>query len=222
MTDRQIAVMRRRIGAALEGRVPTPLRQQLTAIHLALGGQLREGAESAGVAPSTVKEWFRELQHEGIAGFLRNRQNASMNFHADLAQLQTLAIAEKNLNIRKRIMALAYVAAGVPIPDAARTTQLTIQTIYLAIRAFKRDGLASFRNKPIKPRPCKLSEAQLSELKDILRMRPQISLGDLRATIRLRFGTRYTPEGLRNMLKKQLGIVYRTAPSRWMQVEIHA
>ena len=109
--------------------------------------QIREAAAAAHVEPKTVARWVRKVHHHGIKPFLpQDRRVPSLR--ADVAQLRALAAAEKNPNIRKRIVALTHVAAGMPVYDAAIAARSDPSTVYATMRRFEREGVASLRNKP--------------------------------------------------------------------------
>jgi transposase len=151
--------------------------------------------------------WLRDFRVRGIDAIPPARAKTPRNFPYDLAGLHARAIAEKNPNVRKRILAVAYVAAGVPISEAAVTAGLALQTVYAALRAFRREGYAAFRNKPIPGRPLKLSRAQLLALKQQIRTQPQIGLRELREIIESRFGISYTPQGIELLATTHLAFI---------------
>jgi transposase len=215
MTPEQTADARQEIEAALARPFGRPLRERLTALQLALAGQIHDAAKRANVEPVTISSWLRQIRDHGVTQFLNQRRNTiGCNFQADLAQLHALAGAEKNPNIRKRILALAYVAAGVPVYDAAIAARLAPATVYTAIRRFQREGTAAFRNKsPLGPR-VRLSLDQLQAVAGWAREDPEMTPDQLCARILAAFGVRYTVRGLLNMLKNQLGIHLTPTTSR--------
>lgn len=215
MTPEQVTTMRREIEAALTGPLAGSQRQRLAAIPFALCGQIHLAAAAAHVKPRTVVGWLFKLRRHDITPFLPKVRRAALPFRADAAHLRALAAAEKNPNIRRRILALSYVALGVPIYDAAIAARVSTRTVYTAMRRFQREGIAAFHNKPCLGGRVRLTPDQLKTVAAIVRDSPAITPSDLHACIRSEFGVRYTPAGLKNMLKKQLGIVYRAAASRY-------
>ena len=211
MTAQQIAAARQSIEATLVRPLGRSQRQRLTAIQLALQGQLQDAATRAGVRPATVSGWLRQIRRHGLTHFLAQCPGRPSDLHADLAQLNALATAEKNPNVRKRILALAYVAAGVPVYDAAITARLAPETVYTTIRRFRSEGAAAFRNKPGIGRRVKLAPDQVEAVAAIVRTAPDITPEQLCARVEADFAVRYTPTGIKNMLKNQLGIPYRHA-----------
>jgi transposase len=214
MTAEQMAAVRQEIEAALVGPLPHRTRQCLAAIQLALAGRTGEAAKRAGVHQVTINRWLREFWSKGIRPFLHRYEKAAQDFDAHLAQLHALANGEKNPNIRKRILAVAYVAAGVPVRDAAISAGLALDTVYVALHRLRKEGVNAFCNKPIAGRPVRLAPDQLETVAAMVRDNPAITAHDLCARIRADFGIRYTPAGLKNMLKKQLGILCGGAASR--------
>jgi transposase len=214
MTAEQMATVQREIETALSGPLAHRTRQCLSAIQLALAGRTAEAAKRAGVHRVTINRWLREFWSEGVRPFLRRYEKAAQNVDADLAQLHALANAEKNPNIRKRILAVAYVAAGVPVRDAASSTGLALDTVYVALRRFGSEGENAFHNKPIAGPRVRLTPDQLQIIATMVRENPAATAHNLCAHIRAEFGVHYTPDGLKNMLKKQLGILCGGAASR--------
>jgi transposase len=214
MTPEQVTTFRHEIEAALAGPLAGPQRQRLAAIQLALSGQFADAAAAAHVKPRTVAGWLFTLRRYGITPFLPKDRRAALHVRADVDQLHALAAAEKNPNIRKRILALSYVALGVPIYDAAIAARVSTRTVYTAMRRFQREGIAAFRNKPCPGGRVRLAPGQLRAVAGIVRDDPAITPGELRARIRAEFDVHYTPAGLKNMLKKQLGIFHTAAASR--------
>ena len=126
--------------------------------------------------------------------------------------MRALATAEKNPSIRKRIFAVAHLAEGMPVYDAAAGARLSTDTVYTALRRFQREGIAAFRNKRSAGRRVRLTSDQLEDVAAFVRANPAVSLNELRSHVLAEFGVRYTPAGLKNMLKNQLGI-FRSMPS---------
>ena len=207
MAAQQIAAARRAIQAALARPRTERTRRCLTAIRLALAGQTYEAMTHAHVTRVTINRWLKEIRRFGVRRFLGRYEQPPGQFAADLAQLHALAATEKSANVRKRILALAYVAAGVPINEAAATAALAPSTMRRVIRRFRREGSAAFRNKPIPGPRVRLAPAQIRVVQALVRENPCITASDLRDRILAELGVRYTPEGVRNMLKNQLGLV---------------
>ena len=200
-TSPGVATARDKIRAALACLPPEPRRRNLAALELALSGEVEQAAAVARVAPGTVKSWIRSVC-AGAIPFLG--QDAHLK--ANLGDLHACATREKNPNIRKRILAVTYVSAGMSPREAGHAAHVSLDTVYVAVRRFKREGFAAFQDKPIRGRSPKLTAEQLQALEQIVRKEPGATLAQLQARIRGEFGVQYTPNGVATLLRNQLGI----------------
>lgn len=57
---------------------------------------------------------------------------------ADAAVLHALAVNEKNIHMRKRLLTLAYLAEGFSVDDAAVRARLAVHTVREHLRLFVR------------------------------------------------------------------------------------
>jgi transposase len=213
LTPEQAAAARTDLEEALAQPLAARVRRRFAAFRLALDGHVEEAAAQAGVARRTVQKWLRRIRHHGMKRLLQPYIRPANTFAADPRALRALAGKEKNAALRKRITALASIADGMPVDDAAIAAGLTPTTVYKAMKAFQREGARSFRPQIYHGRAVRLSSAQLSALRAILRENPGISLAALRARILDEFGIAYSEPGLRTLLRRQLGVALR-APRR--------
>lgn len=181
MTPEQVTATRRDIQTALAGPLAGRQRQRLAAMQFALSGQIHQAAAAAHVKLTTVARWLFKLRRHGITPFLPRDRQPVVQFSADVDQLRALAAAEKNPNIRKRILAVAYLAQGMSVYDAAAAARVSTDTVYVAMRRFQREGSAAFRNKPSPGGRVRLAPDQLEAVAAIVRGNPAITPSDLRA-----------------------------------------
>ena len=225
MTAVQTTRTRAEIKRALESCCHGRLHSRLRAIDAFLAGQpAAEAAAIAQVRPGTLLGWLRFIRSLGgitaaLAQWQAPRRHPYPHLCPDHARLRALAVGEKNPSIRKRILALSYVAAGVPVYDAAISARVSESTVYAAMRRFQREGIAAFRNKRSAGCRVRLTSDQLGAVAAFVRANPVVGLDDLGRYVLAEFGVRYTPAGLKNMLTKQLGILQSMPPAHSPQTK---
>jgi transposase len=204
----EVDLARREIAAALKRRPERRVRRRLLAIDAVLSGKtVEEAAALALVRVSTVRDWLRLVGRDGIVETLERWENrpGPRRLEADAMELRELAAKEVNPRIRRRMLALASVADGMSLYDAAASTGLEPCAISKRIRRFHEEGIPAFYDTFC--RPTKLTGAQLQELRAQILERPDMSYRDLQDLVQTRFGVPYSVAGLRLLLKKELGIV---------------
>jgi transposase len=216
MKPSKIAQTRRQIATALSGPLKPEVRARLIAVDTVLSGRrIEEAAASASVFPGTVRSWLRVVTYDGIAatlarwegrGNLRPRQ-----LDADPVALRELAGKEMNWRIRKRMLALACVAEGMGLLDAAVSAGLSHMTVIKSMKRFREEGVAAFQDPKSAGRPPKLTSTDLEEVGKAVSARPELSYGDLCDLIWTRFRVRYSRGRLRRLLKAELGIEWKPA-----------
>jgi transposase len=120
--------------------------------------------------------------------------------------LRELASKETNLRVRKRMLALAFVADGMTPFAAAASAGLTRNAVVASIKRFQEQGLAGVRDRNVPGRPRKLNDAQLHELRLALLGRPAMTCDQLRDLVQARFHVRYSRSSIHRLLKRA-GIV---------------
>jgi transposase len=210
---RDVVAARAEIAVALQRNLPWKLRKRLQAIDAVLADQSLEAAAAiASVKVGMLYGWIREIRERGVAVALKEREKAHKirphALDADPVALRGHAAKEKNRHMRKRRLALAYLAEGLSPDDAAIRVGLSDCTVREYRRRFRQGGIDAVRSKPYKGGITKLKPQEIQAVGAVVRANPEIGPDDLRARIESEFGVRYTPAGLRNMLKKQLGIVH--------------
>lgn len=212
MTAAEVEETRREIAAALARPLKAGLRTRLLATDAVLTGQpVEQAAASAGVLTATVHYWLREVALDGIVptlarleGRLRARPR---EVHADPAALRALAANETDPRVRKRILAIACVAEGMSPHAASFATRVDYGAVRRLVKRFKVDGIAAVQEKPRLARNKKLTTAQIQELGAAILGRPLEGIPELREFIFTRFGVRYSADGLRLLLKRDLAII---------------
>lgn len=219
MTRAQVEESRREIAAALKRSLKPQVRSRLAAIEMVLSGEpIDDAAVSARVRPNTVKAWLRAVTYDGFARTLARWEGVGAKVHprlldANPTALRELAAREENTRVRKRMLALAYVAEGMNPHAAGLSAGLVHQAIRKWIERFQKEGIAGLRDRKIAGRPHKLSRAQLEEIDGALLERPKMSYWELRELLWARYRVRYSPERLRHLLKTKLGIEWKPARS---------
>jgi transposase len=192
------------------------LKSRLQGIDAALAGEpLENAAAIAGLGQATLQKWLVQVREFGITALLAYW----MPFHADhlkvnadASELRAHAMREPNPRKRKRLIALACMAEGLSLNDAAVESGISDRTITTTVLRFQHGGLGAIcprKHRPTGRRPL-LGPKELEVVAAMIRATPQSTTEQLCAEIESRFGIRYTLPGLKNMLKKQLGIVCRS------------
>lgn len=132
------------IDRALKRRPHWRLRKKLDALRLALNGKLDEAAASAHVCTTTVEGWLHSIRRSGIAAFLAKSELKSYapRLDIDAAALREQAARECNPRIRKRMLAVAYVAEGMGHYDAGVAAGLLHGTVMLWVERVRANGVA--------------------------------------------------------------------------------
>jgi transposase len=199
------------ISAALHRQPGWKLRSRLHAVDAVLAGQPPEAvAAMASVKPWTLHDWIAQIRDEGIAAALKKWEKTHKTreraLNADPVGLRAQAAKEKNRHMRKRLLALAYLAEGLSPDDAAIRVRLSDCTVREYRRRFRQGGIQGVRSKPYMGGTTKLRPKELQAVAAIVRANANITLSELRRRIETEFGVSYTPAGLKNMLRKQFGI----------------
>ena len=107
--------------------------------------------------------------------------------------------------MRKRLLALAYLAQGLGVDDAAIRVGMSADNVRRYRQRFQQGGMAALHSKPFRGGMPKLKPRELQVVANRMKQGTDSSLGALGTWIREEFGVCYTPKGLKNMLKKQFG-----------------
>ena len=109
----------------------------------------------------------------------------------------------------KALLALALVAEGMNPHAAAFSTGATYNTVLRRLRRFQEEGISAFGDKKHSARARKLSLPQIQQIQAELLRNPNMGYRELPAFLWARFGVRYTFAGLRALLNREFGIVWR-------------
>jgi transposase len=209
MTPEFVAAVRADIASALRRPLRRRLKSRLQGIDAALAGEpLENAAAIAGLGQATLQKWLVQVREFGITALLAYW----MPFHADhlkvnadASELRAHAMREPNPRKRKRLIALACMAEGLSLNDAAVESGISDRTITTTVLRFQQGGLGAIcprKHRPTGRRP-RLGPKELEMVAAMIRATPQSITEQLCAEIESRFGIRYTLSGLKNMLKKQ-------------------
>ena len=209
-----VLAVRTEIAVALKRRLNIRLRSRLQAIDAVLAGEaLEKAAALMLVQPNTIKLWLRQVRKHGITSMLAKWETVQIRppkVNADPAILRAHAASEMDPEKRKRLIALACIAEGLSLNDAAVKSGISDGTITITIRRFQQNGIDAIlppKRRPTGRRPW-LGPKQLKAVARFAHTRPQPTAEQFRAYIKAKFGVLYTRLGLKNMLKKRLGIVF--------------
>jgi transposase len=189
----QAQLARQEIAAALKRQPNWRLRLRLGAIDIALSdGPIEEACAFAHVKPTTVKDWLCMIRQGGIVEVLHAWETSKRPrmLDADAMELRELAAKATNPRLKKRFLALADLADGKGLYDAAANSGLTHTSIEKWIKRFQEGGAAAIRKD--QGRPSNLSQAQLEEVRGCLREQPDMKSEELRHLIWTRFQIHYS------------------------------
>jgi transposase len=119
---------------------------------------------------------------------------------ADSAALRAMAAREKHPRA-----AMAHLAEGRSIHDAAYRVGAANNTVKSWLAIFRREGVEGLRQKRAGRAPL-LAPEQLAELARMLEDQPGIAFSKLDALVRKRFGIHYTRNGLMRLIRFTLGV----------------
>lgn len=140
--------VREQIVKALRRRPNWRLRRRLEAVDFVLrGGTPEDAAATVGVRSTAVRKWLNTIRHKGVAGFLEQSdwRACSSRLDIDSAALHERAAKEWNPRIRKRMLAVAYVADGMGYYDAGVAAGLNPQAVTMWVERVRRNGIDEFR-----------------------------------------------------------------------------
>ncbi len=157
-----VADAREQIAKALKRRPTWRMRRRLEAVDFVFGGgSLEDAAASAGVRPSAVRKWLNAIHHKGIAGFLEQSEGrtSSPRLDIDAAALHERAAQEWNPRIRKRMLAVAYVADGMGYYDAGVAAGLNHPAVMRWVARVRQGGISVLTRAPALKRATRFANA---------------------------------------------------------------
>ena len=214
MTAHRVEATRRAIAAALARPLGANVRLRLLAVEMVLSGRpIDEVARTVHVLPGAVRTWLRDVSRDGFAPTLARWEGQGKprprQLNADPVALRELAAKEMNPRVRRRMLALACVAEGMSPLDAAVSAGLNHGTVLKSMKRFREEGISAFGDKKHSARARKLSLLQIQQIQAELLRNPNMGDRELPAFLLERFGVRYTFAGLRALLNREFGIVWR-------------
>jgi transposase len=110
----------------------------------------------------------------------------------------------------KRMLAIANALDGMTFTDAARAAGIERQSLGDAAKRYNAEGIDGLYDRRRSGRPCRLSDAQQSELAEIILEGPDpevdgisaYTLDDLCEIAEVRFAASYGPRGMSAMIKR--------------------
>jgi transposase len=142
------------LDAALAKEPSAWLCRRLVAVRNVLTGMsIEHAASKADVRPDTVRSWLRLAKNTGIDGLARNRllERRQRNFsdlqHARDAMATALA-KQPDLRLRKRLVAIDGIIAGLTIRQAANEAQVSRQRLGLWLAAIEERGIGGVLAEP--------------------------------------------------------------------------
>jgi transposase len=219
MTPAAIAAARAEIAAAFGRNPHRRLRSRLLAIDAVLAGDRPEAVSNlVSMAPCTLQRWLRQIRKHGIAPLLLEWEHLFRRPYpvsqAESAALHARADKEINMHVRKRLRAVACVLEGVEFEEAAARVGLSPKRFRQNLRRYQEDGAAALCQKPYPGPGPNLRPNELQAVAALTERQQPMPVEQLCQHIEAEFGVRYTPSGLKHMLKTQLGFVYTDTYSR--------
>jgi transposase len=146
LTAEEIATARREIAAALRRSPYWWVRQRLIGIDAYLSGQPEARAAAiAMITPERLRKWIGKIRRESIIAVLakyeRPRGNCRHELHANAELFREAAAREWHPKVKRGLLALAYVADGASVDDAAVRAGVSSDTVVARIRRFRARGL---------------------------------------------------------------------------------
>jgi hypothetical protein len=153
MKPERTAAIRAEIADAMNRRPRWLVQWRLKAIDAVLAGEVPEtAARLNNLEPATLKTWLWQIRKHGIAPSLAKweaafRQTRRVRLEADPAVFHDPAAAEQNPYIRKRLLALGYLAEGYTVDEAAIRARVSERTVRKHLRRFQQGGIAAVRTE---------------------------------------------------------------------------
>jgi transposase len=207
MNRAEAALARAKLQDALQQTIHWRARKRLVAVDQMLAGKAPlVVAREACVTPHTVRQWLTRLQSEGVGALLGTAKMRLQDplIVADAGELRALAAKKQNTPIAKRLLAMANLADGMSVTDAAVRAGAHRDTLRIWLADFQKSGIQDLQRNP-KGRPAKLTDDQLAELRKIILATPSISYQDLGKIVEQKFNVRYAQSGLTRLVRQRLG-----------------
>ena len=131
------------------------------------------------------------------------------------AALRQAAERTRSLRVRKRILTIANVLAGMERDEAARRAGVCRKSVDIWIARFRNQGLRALHDKRHPGLPCKLTLDQRNELKASIIARPEITCRQVRELVQARFGVKYSDRGIKYLAITHLGFTWSTGEKRF-------
>jgi transposase len=223
--------------AALATETRPRIRRRLLALQaLRSGASRREAAKIAGAGFGSIKNWLRTVQRSGWKTLTHTpvrRKPFGTTAQARAFKEIKAALARKiDAPSRRRVLAVRDVLSGQDIYAVSRREGLHRTTVTQWVARARRFGVADLIRQPernassarIRGRrkvarspggQIRLTPEQLWELSEMLQERPAMSWSKLLVGVELRFGVRYSQQGIARLVRKELG--YRRVGRRLMR-----
>jgi transposase len=140
------------IAAALRRNPHWWLRQRLLGIDAYLSGQpTARAAAIASITSQSLRRWIAKIRREGITAVLAKyeqpRGNCPHELRANAELFRAAAAKEWHPKVKRGLLALAYVADGASIDDAAVRAGVSYDTVVARIRSFEARGLGGVSSR---------------------------------------------------------------------------
>jgi transposase len=163
-----------------------------------------------------VKEWVRRFRKNGMAALTPERDSHVPRDarNIDAKALRGLAAKELDKAVATRLLALANIADGMGVIDAAARAKASDHTVREWLVRFQKGGIEALRYRSTGRKPM-LNADQLDGLKEIVLARPEMTFAEIVTAVQLRFKVSYTAVGISRLLRDSFGLVRKRGAFRF-------
>jgi transposase len=202
MSAHETNALREQIRLALMAGVNWRLGKRLMALDRLLAGEDRERvARDACVWPDTLRSWLATVRDKGLSEMIARKDCRARprDRNLDARQLRAWARSEANPRVARRLRALAYVADGLGINDAALRAKSSDTALRDWILRFHQGGVEALHDR-------KLGRLeQREELKAFVRRNAKIGHEKLCRLVQARFGVGVSARYVQQAAKEVAG-----------------
>ena len=135
---------------------------------------------------------------------MRPQQKLNLN-EEQIVQLKEIIKSEKKHRTVRRAQALLLRHKGMPVADISFTLDVRIETVYIWIKNYKKDGIASLYDKKGQGRKSMFKDIPVEEIKELVNTKASIAI--INANIKDKYNINVSNESVRKFIKKNFALV---------------
>jgi transposase len=135
---------------------------------------------------------------------MRPQQKLNLN-EEQIVQLKEIIKSEKKHRTVHRAQALLLRYKGMSVADISFTLDVRIETVYIWIKNYKKDSIASLYDKKGQGRKSMFKDIPVEEIKELVNTKASIAI--INANIKDKYNINVSNESVRKFIKKNFALV---------------